>query len=258
MRPTLSIVLPTFESTTGLQRIVNFLLTDNRLDDRIEFIVSDDSKSDLIKNFVSKHKSFKYIKHSNTGNPVDNWNHGIEMSNGRYIHVLHHDEYYKNYKQLHDLLRILESSPDVVVLKCMLSKGHVSVLVPNWVKVKLLKKAHEILHFKNFLGSPSNIIFRNDKNYFNRSFIWLVDIDFYFNLMHKYVLEAWTVSEVEIFSDLVHFRGNSISISLRQSLQEIEKNERDNLIQIHELKKNFSLKNKLYFYFARALGYVSL
>ena len=93
MRPTLSIVLPTFESTTGLQRIVNLLLINNCLDDRVEFIVSDDSKSGLIRNFVSKHKSFTYIKHSNTGNPVDNWNHGIEMSNGQYIHVLHHDEY---------------------------------------------------------------------------------------------------------------------------------------------------------------------
>jgi len=258
MQPILSIVLPTFESTHGLDILVDQIRS-SKIDNRkLEIIVSDDSNSNLIKNFCLHVDFIKYIKHTNTGNPVDNWNFGIQNAKGMYIQLLHHDEWYQDKSQITELIILLEKElPGIVLLKCVTIKYYRSAFIPNWCKKILLSKVKEILHFKNFIGSPSTVVFKNDKNFFNNKYVYLVDVQFYLLIFNKYSSLKCLVTNIKIDSDLNLFLNGSITSSLLDNLKKINNKECKLLIKEFKLSKKFILKNRIILYLSRALGYVS-
>ena len=258
MKPILSIVLPTYELTSGLQRLSEVLEPSEKYQECIEVVVSDDSVTDVVKEFVQKHKIFKYFKHDGTGNPVDNWNNGISLAKGQFIHLLHHDEYFKDQVQFDNLIDILlDTKVDVVLLKCMLSRRWTHALLPTSYVASILATSMEILHFKNFIGSPSNVIFKNDANFFDPNFIYLVDVHFYFALQRKYGLLQWKVSRIQIISDLKLFAENSITKSISDRTDTILHDELRLLGKEFPISKKLSYKNLVTFNIMRLISYVS-
>lgn len=73
--PLLSILIPAYENAEGVTRILKSIPT--VLNESIEVIVSDDSKSEVVSNAIEtwnadREDKVKYLRHGSTGNAVDN------------------------------------------------------------------------------------------------------------------------------------------------------------------------------------------
>ena len=94
----LSIILPSFNYSQGLElfvELINSELSESYIH-QCEFVVSDSSDERFhakkIKSICEKNLSFKYI--SNQGlNASKNWNQALSAANGKYILMVHHDEF---------------------------------------------------------------------------------------------------------------------------------------------------------------------
>ncbi len=257
--PILSIVLPTFECTEGLEKIVQIFFESDLIDRHVEFVISDDSSTGVVEAFAHKHPRFRYVKHAANGNPVSNWNNGIKLARGQYIQVLHHDEYYDC---LNDLLLVIdtlrERRPSVMSLQCLLEARFRNKLMPQYGQKKLLNNAAKYLFNKNFFGSPSVVIFLNDNNMFSERYTRLVDIQFYMTLLRKYSAEMWLISDIEMVSDLRLFKQRSITSSIEREISRLEVVERQWLQKEFGEFSSLSLGEWSLFYAFRAWGYVSV
>src|SRR5471030_2448566 len=87
-------VIPAFENLDLLGRCLTSVASQKDVD--LEIIVTDDSKSRLTLDFVASlataFSNSRYLEGPRSGNPVDNWNHGLNAARGRFCVVAHHDE----------------------------------------------------------------------------------------------------------------------------------------------------------------------
>jgi glycosyltransferase involved in cell wall biosynthesis len=233
----LSIVIPTYNNIRIFERC-KFLLDDvfcNK--NKIELIVTDDSTSDIVKIYLQEFQHIHYVKHERTGNPVDNWNHGIKLSNGRYFWLLHHDEYVNDIQIiLNDIQDALYLKKNIIFLKLYIKYDNkISIYKYLWLRPYFLKVPF-LLYFMNVIGSPSCYILKNKYYplYDNRK-RWIVDTDYLVNALA--ISDRYYLSKSPIISDLDN--GSIITKSINDTkalhFEEIHQ------LQISILKKTILL-----------------
>ena len=113
----LSILIPTYNYSYGLERILKaFINVEKRYLAKVEFLISDDSNiayevkkiHDLCCLYKEQYKyNLIYLEGTKSSNPIDNWNSLIIKSNGLFRQIIHHDEFFGNYKDIEQLLDII-------------------------------------------------------------------------------------------------------------------------------------------------------
>ena len=88
----LTILIPTKDYLRGLQRIIKNL---QKIDQKIKIIISDDSKTNKIGEYVKKIKfiNISYSKNIKTLGVANNSNKLIRQCKSKYFMFLHHDDY---------------------------------------------------------------------------------------------------------------------------------------------------------------------
>ena len=58
----------------------------------LEVIVTDDSAGGAVREITAAHPKVRYLAGPRSGNPVENWNHGLALASGELCALVHHDE----------------------------------------------------------------------------------------------------------------------------------------------------------------------
>lgn len=176
-RPLVSIVMPTFNRESYLNRSISSVLKQTYSD--WELIIVDDGSTDntfqVVNDFISKYENIRYVRHSNRKSPLTT-NAGILASCGDYITFLGSDD---EYKEKHIKLRIdyMIANPDTDMIH-----GGVEIVGHPYVKDKndLSKEIHisECVVGGTFFGKRSiffeldgfkDLIYSDDSDFFERA-----------------------------------------------------------------------------------------
>jgi len=190
--PTVSICIPTYNQTEYLEKTLLSILDQNFTD--YEIIITDDSTDDSVEKLINKYNfnsKLKYFKNTERLGSPQNWNCAISKAQGKYIKIMHHDEWFNYSDSLLKFVDLINNDNTTdfafsAVRGFNIEENHKWIHKPTNKQLKELVKNPNILFFGNFIGSPSNIIFRNkDIELFDNNLIWCVDFEFYIRLITK-------------------------------------------------------------------------
>ena len=190
--PKVSICIPAYEQSDNLNKCLQSIEMQTFKD--FEIIITDDSKGNELLNVINSFKdkvSIKYYKNVPAKGSPENWNESIKHASGKYIKILHHDDYFYKEDSLEKLVDLLDENPESKVVFC--SSRHVDSSYKS-VSSHILKKENmlkvsdnpNILFMGNLIGAPSIMMYHRDINiYFDKRMKWLVDLDFYIQILGK-------------------------------------------------------------------------
>jgi glycosyltransferase involved in cell wall biosynthesis len=197
---TLSICIPTYEMNgkgdVFLEHSFNILTKQTFKDFNI--IISDHSKTDLIKNVCDKYQdklSIIYLKNlKNIGNSSANINNAIKHATGKMIKVLFQDDFLFN----EDSLEITLNNFDTSKYKWLVSRCEHSYDGQTFVRDFTPRYHKDIYLGDNTISSPSVLTILNETPLlFDENLIWLMDCDYYkqcyINFGEPKILNAITV-----------------------------------------------------------------
>ena len=187
-----SICIPTYKEADLLKKVLYSIQQQVFTD--YEVIISDDTQDDVIKivltQFDFKDK-LKYIQHSpSLGSPA-NWNFALKEAKGKYIKIMHHDDYFTKPYSLSMFVSLLDKNPKALLAFSATEIDLVQLKMKNLnrcstKKLTELKQNPNLLFFSNIIGAPSATIIRNDfEIFFDEKLKWLVDVDWYIQLINK-------------------------------------------------------------------------
>ncbi len=192
MTDLVSICIPTYKQPQLLKKAVESVLMQSYTN--FEIIISDDTPDDSVKQVLEqfKNSNLKYFKNEMPLGSPENWNNAIRQAKGAYIKVLHHDDHFTHKESLQKFVSALSSDQTVHFAFCYSdiffrkTNEHYLHKQTN-SQLKRLRSESEFLFFRNVIGAPSAVIFKNDKAIvFNKAFKWLVDVEFYINYLGKH------------------------------------------------------------------------
>lgn len=252
--PKVSICIPTYKQVDYLRKTLDSVLLQDYED--YEVIITDDSPNDSVKQLVElydfKGKLSYYKNKVSLGSP-ENWNEAVRKASGKYIKMLHHDDYFTFSYSLGDYVTMLEEHPNVDFAFSATQVIHVSGN-KTWIHAATkqqqqdLKKDPKCLFFGNLIGAPSATIYKkNPVKEYDRNLKWVVDFDFY--IQRLMINNSFVFSEKPLISTT---SGTSHSIT-----NECENNGNvevfEYLYLFDKLFKNRFIIEKKYFSFFRKL-----
>jgi len=191
MKPLVSICIPTFKQKEYLQKCLTSVLEQSFLD--FELIISDDTPDDSIEHFLKsflKDHPYSYSRNNPAlGNP-ENWNAAIARAKGKYIKILHHDDFFTQKNSLEIMVKEIEAkqaafifcASDVWDTQSNQHRRH--FISPK--QYNLLAEYPELLFFKNCIGAPSATLYVNDNTFaYDKRLKWLVDVDLYLQFLFR-------------------------------------------------------------------------
>lgn len=188
-----SICIPCYEQIKYLKSSMDSILIQTYKD--YEVIISDDSKSELVENYIEQLKPLfnnNLFYHRNVpakGTP-GNWNCAMDYANGELIHLLHHDDYYSSPNSIEMMVIAAEEQPGVnvfvgEVISQNIATGEFKKLEVTESFLRKVKSNPKVVFFANLIGPPSIVFFRKTaKAYFDVKMKWLVDMEYYYRLFN--------------------------------------------------------------------------
>jgi glycosyltransferase involved in cell wall biosynthesis len=185
----ISICIPTYNQTNLLEKTLESILSQTYTN--YEVIISDDSTTEDVFNLISKY-DFKgrmnyYKNNIPLGSPT-NWNKSIRQAKGKYIKILHHDDWFSSTDSLYEFVIKAERYPDVTFFFCATeSLNHIEnkkrYYIPNKLTVNKIMHNPLLLMVGNIIGAPSVTFFKKNSELFDENIRWLVDLDFYIRII---------------------------------------------------------------------------
>jgi glycosyltransferase involved in cell wall biosynthesis len=184
----ISVCIPTYNQTIYLKKTIDSVY--QQKDVNFELIISDDSTTNEVYELVQQYESFfpriTYIKNNPSLGSPRNWNYALSLAKGEYIKILHHDEYFISQYALKITLDCISSDLNRIVFSASksINKGIERNFLSDFHDVKAVNFEPERLILANIVGAPSAILFHaSKKEMFDTKLVWLVDIDFYINIL---------------------------------------------------------------------------
>ena len=196
-----SICIPTYNQTKYLRKTLDSIVAQTYTD--YELIISDDSSTENVKKLLEDYTttlSFQYVRNTPSLGSPQNWNHALSLAKGRWIKIMHHDDWFSEIDALEKMMCVADKNPQSLIfagIKGEFVKDKRSyVNLPTQYKIKELQNDPFSLIWANIVGPPSAILFPNISVQFDKALIWLVDIEFYLQLLLKHRLQLVYIEEV--------------------------------------------------------------
>jgi glycosyltransferase involved in cell wall biosynthesis len=187
--PKVSICIPTYNQTYYLKKSLISILNQSFTD--YEIIITDDSTNTGVKDLINElglNEKIKYYANENPLGAPGNWNYCISKATGDFIKIMHHDDWFSCDSSLESLVTMIESSPENTLVFCgcnnLLMSGENQLY--HYIRaeqVPQLKSYPELLFKDNVIGAPSVILFKKTTLAFDERIKYLVDIEFYIQLL---------------------------------------------------------------------------
>ena len=184
--PLVSICIPTYNQPEQFERALNSVFT-QEFDD-YEIIITDDSDNDEIHTYLKKNlflEKVRYFRNKPALGSPQNWNLALSFAQGKYIKILHHDDWFSSESALGKFVAILERHAEInfAFSSSINTHAHTNISTKHSPSRKNLKDLFfnpAILLCGNFIGAPSVSFYRAmPSGNFDVNLKWLVDIDFY-------------------------------------------------------------------------------
>lgn len=186
----LSVLVPAYNYPEGIARILAMLPFSETRD--FECIVFDNSTDTQINDFAQNrygcYPNFRMQHFIPSTTAVTNWNSLLNSATGKYVIVLHHDEFFASSDDFYRLLRYLgDELPDVALLN--LRKYHVKhglshLHLPYYLRAFLFKHAPYYLLQHNFVGPTATLVVnRALVKHFDPKLKWLIDVAWYLDVV---------------------------------------------------------------------------
>lgn len=190
INPAISICIPAYRQPQLLLRCLQSIASQTWKD--FEVIITDDSPDDSVKELVASfHAGFplQYRKNPVPLGSPGNWNAGLAIASGKYIKVLHQDDWLRTPDALAKYILAFEQHPTAgfVFSACYNVKkdGSATLHAPGARQLQRLQTNPECLFLGNFVGAPSTVVFsRLPVIPYDLQMKWLVDIDQYIRLLY--------------------------------------------------------------------------
>ncbi len=185
MKPDVSVCIPTYGQPALAVRVVRSALAQQGCD--LEVVVTDDTRGPDVEAALAPFRAdprFRYLRNETQLGAVRNWNHALEMAEGRVRKLLHHDDWFVDETSLIQLVApILEGRARVAFTACNALNAkeefeYFHGAAPE--KIAALRAHHNAILFENFIGPPS--VCATDASLptrFDPRFMWTSDMDFY-------------------------------------------------------------------------------
>ena len=190
MIPILSICIPTYNQTKYLVKTLNSIKNQTFSD--VEIIISDDSSTndveDLVLEFIKSNEiDVTYTRNNPALGSPENWNYAISLAKGNWIKIMHHDDWFCERDALEKMMNAASIHPNSLIFAGIkgkyISENREYVNLPNKNQIEGIKLDPFSLIWANIVGPPSTILFPKTEVCFDSHLIWLVDIEFYLQLL---------------------------------------------------------------------------
>ena len=189
--PFFSICIPVYKNTTYLGRLLQSIAEQTCTD--YEVVIADDSPNEVVEVFLQTNfATMPLVYHKNIqplGTPA-NWNKAIDLAKGAWIKLMHDDDWFAHPEVLSRLKHLLTNQPPAMVYtnyrNVVLSDLQRTTQKMNGSAARrnFIHKHPEGLYARNIIGPPSvTLIHRKISNRYDERMKWLVDIDFYMQLL---------------------------------------------------------------------------
>jgi glycosyltransferase involved in cell wall biosynthesis len=188
----ISIVIPTYEAKGKAVTLLDELLDSIHSQDykNIEVVVSDHSKNDVVKDYLSSWKdglNIVYLRNfRGHGNSSINMNEGMKIASGEFIKIMHMDDAFCDNSAISKMVEGI--SKDKLIKWGAFGFKH------NYEKENSIRREIVPSQYTNdrmsasaLIGCPSVSFFTNDKtNFFDENMIIVNDFDMHYSLDKKY------------------------------------------------------------------------
>ncbi|HYF31050.1 MAG TPA: glycosyltransferase [Chitinophagaceae bacterium] len=182
----ISICIPAYSRTAFLQRLLDSIAMQTFRD--FEVIVTDDTPGAEVREVCSKYADafpLSYYKNEPGLGTPENWNEGIRRASGKWIKLMHDDDWFAVPGALQQFADAVRQHPQASFFFCAYSNvyeetGKKEIVNITSLRWKMLLKNKVTLFSSNIIGPPSVTLHRNDRqHWYDRNIKWVVDIDFY-------------------------------------------------------------------------------
>ncbi len=189
--PKISICIPAYKKPEYVLRAIQSIAKQGHKN--VEIIISDDSPSSDLKLAIQPYISqldIKYYHNQPSLKSPANWNNALDKATGDYYMLLHQDDWLESDQALSRFIAAFKKDPSVGFVFCKNTAIEPNGQVITLQAIKSLlkdmsKRPYHILR-ANVIGPPSNTMLKKEiKIRYDESYIWLVDVDYYVQLLTK-------------------------------------------------------------------------
>jgi GT2 family glycosyltransferase len=209
--PLVSIAIPTYQGEEYLSETLTCAISQSY--PNIEILISDDGSIDQTLEIAQEFKKkspydFKILDHPRLG-MVENWNHCIELAQGKYIKFLFQDDLIVP-NCIENMVNLAEQNPEIGLvfsprrlllvpgaendLTCMYIYQGCDDLYRNWSNLQKIQSGFDLLndpnlleHPMNKIGEPSTVLIKKDAfervGMFDPNLRQIVDVDMWLRIM---------------------------------------------------------------------------
>lgn len=189
----ISICIPAYKNINYLSRLLHSISVQTF--NNYEVIITDDSPDDEVKHFISRFSSItnlKYFRNSPARGTPGNWNESIQRSSGKWIKLIHDDDWFATPDALQIFYTASEKYSNVSFFFCAFKninqeKDSIQVVKCNWLDLFFLKLSPLHLFKRVYVGNPSCTFIRRDVGLlYDAEFKFVVDFEYYIRCFKKY------------------------------------------------------------------------
>jgi glycosyltransferase involved in cell wall biosynthesis len=186
MDPFLSICIPAYKRAEFLTTLLNSIAIQTYRD--FEVIITDDSPDNSVKDLCLQYQQtlpLQYFRNPTALGTPENWNEAIRQANGKWIKLIHDDDWLANEHSLQQFVDAIHNNPGATFFFCAyrnnwLQSGRKQDVHIQPFRYKQLLQQPATLFSSNVIGPPSVVLHANDKQvFYDKTVKWVVDIDFY-------------------------------------------------------------------------------
>ena len=181
--PEISVVIPAYENAELMSDCLASIARQREV--RADVIVSDDSRTDAIGPIIGS-SCFRLVEGARTGNPVDNWNHGLDQAGAEIRLLVHQDEWLIDPFYLRRAVDAFADPRVSAVIGRTVVRGGVRPSRYNRVSAvaRRLPGRSALLPLVNWIGPTAAFAFRGPAR-FDPTLVQLVDVDFYIRRLRE-------------------------------------------------------------------------
>ena len=189
-----SICIPAYNNGPGVKRLLESIKNQTYKD--YEVILTDDSSAEDVKNAVDESGVVvNYTKNETRDGSTANWNKAIDKASGDYIKIMHHDDWFTDSDSLAKMVRLLDENPEAILAFSGTMQVGTENTYSRHIKMEdaeLIKEDWRNLYLGNTIGAPSSVIHRRTDKRYDANLKWLVDSEFYLQLLEGNKLFVYT------------------------------------------------------------------
>jgi glycosyltransferase involved in cell wall biosynthesis len=197
--PFFSICIPAYKNVLHFERLMISIWKQNFTD--YEVIISDDSPDESIELWLKNqclNMKIRYYRNNPALGTPENWNEAIRKANGKWIKLMHNDDWFATQESLSELHLCILENPRVDFFFSAFKNIHESSMKEEIVRMNnfdlwFLDVSPFHLFRKVYVGNPSCTLVKNGLNiWYDKRLKFVVDFDYYIRLIqlgckYKYI-----------------------------------------------------------------------